>query len=411
MNDAGVSDVVGTMMLLAVAVTVAAVVAPTFAIRGEPDAPAPRLDFSVEARAGDSEIHLWHLGGDVVEGTDLVVHVLLNGQAWTSASLQAGAWGAGEGRVVALPAALSAGDRLDVALVHTDAGAQLGERSLRLPPAAPADGTEGNASLEVSFRHGKDYVISNTQDTLYLQARADHPLGRKAIERVWVNLSVVYGASETPLYDDGTHGDVVAGDGTWSTYFLVPYNAPNGTHMLNLTARAIDGSRLLASGTLNVLATLMETPLYDTSVLNKVGWNITKDPSKNTIRIALKMETAAKEVTIDGKQYKMHAVHFHYQPFKPGATEGTATITKNDCSDPAHRYVWADFSISNYDVDLDQLQYFFRVEWKPLTSGDPTKYTTIESSSTSQYFTLRASEVSKLVGHAWTSYADCTMDP
>jgi len=44
-----------------------------------------------------------------------------------------------------------------------------------------------------------------------------------------------------PLYDDGTHGDVEAGDGLWSFSVPVPIDAPVGEYEIVFTAYTDDG--------------------------------------------------------------------------------------------------------------------------------------------------------------------------
>lgn len=52
------------------------------------------------------------------------------------------------------------------------------------------------------------------------------------------------------LYDDGTRGDAVAGDGTYSRRETIPFLAPRGKHELKVTARSDQGET--ASGTVEV---------------------------------------------------------------------------------------------------------------------------------------------------------------
>jgi hypothetical protein len=53
----------------------------------------------------------------------------------------------------------------------------------------------------------------------------------------WVDVVVdEYPDAAFDLYDDGTEGDVAAGDGIWSYEFVVPYGAPAGTYHWTFTA-------------------------------------------------------------------------------------------------------------------------------------------------------------------------------
>jgi len=55
------------------------------------------------------------------------------------------------------------------------------------------------------------------------------------IQSVTANLSSIGGSSTQTLYDDGTNGDAVAGDGTYSYVATVAANTPSGGKTLNVT--------------------------------------------------------------------------------------------------------------------------------------------------------------------------------
>lgn len=44
-----------------------------------------------------------------------------------------------------------------------------------------------------------------------------------------------------PLFDDGTHGDAVAGDGIYTRQETIPFLAPRGRHRLKVTAESEQG--------------------------------------------------------------------------------------------------------------------------------------------------------------------------
>jgi hypothetical protein len=49
-----------------------------------------------------------------------------------------------------------------------------------------------------------------------------------------IDLTSLGGSSATPMYDDGTHGDVTAGDGVFSLLVQVPANATTSTKKLSV---------------------------------------------------------------------------------------------------------------------------------------------------------------------------------
>jgi predicted extracellular nuclease len=67
---------------------------------------------------------------------------------------------------------------------------------------------------------------------------------------VTADLTPIAGTTNTTLYDDGTHGDVTAGDRIFSLSYVIPNNSPTGTKSIN--AKATDGSGNIASATIPI---------------------------------------------------------------------------------------------------------------------------------------------------------------
>lgn len=412
-RDAALSDVMGTMMLLAATLVLVGVTAPAL-LHDEGDAtpPPPDLAFGVEAVAGESRIHLRHAGGAPHALDDLLARVSVNGTEVRVAPLGGSQpWRLGERVEVTLTRPLAGAERVEVVLVSRAAGAALppAETTVGPPPTAPP--SSAAAEVIVQFRDDTDYAIANTSTTLYLQAKVRHPEGRKAVDRVTADLSAVHGSTDVALHDDGTHGDLVAHDGTYSTHFLVPYNARAGVHPVTVTLVDVWGSKAQSQGDLLVVERLTgdaNTPYYNKTLFPKMGYLITKDPARNTLTIRFKVLTNDTKIVIGGVEHKLTFVHLEYPAFKPGTVSGTWTGGANVCALPMAFFTWSG-EIQNYDVDVDALPYYFRTEWKGLRGA--TYHTHIEATPPAQYFTLRASEVTYAAGHPWTSHSDCTNAP
>lgn len=70
---------------------------------------------------------------------------------------------------------------------------------------------------------------------------------------VTADLSAFGGSSHTTLYDDGTHGDAVAGDGIYSLSLTVPQNQAGGSYSIPVSISDAQGRTATASITFNVL--------------------------------------------------------------------------------------------------------------------------------------------------------------
>jgi hypothetical protein len=89
------------------------------------------------------------------------------------------------------------------------------------------------------------------------------------------NLSGVGGSAAQALFDDGTHGDVTAGDNILSFTANVPGNVPIGPHIINFTCA--DQQARTGSGSMT-LTTNCVTPPNPTTGPDVVTWNITDVP-------------------------------------------------------------------------------------------------------------------------------------
>ena len=72
-----------------------------------------------------------------------------------------------------------------------------------------------------------------------------------------VDLSAIGGSATQPLYDDGSHGDVTSGDGTYSYNYSVPASQASGIYKLNFSVT--DSQTRSGTGSANLTTTLPVT--------------------------------------------------------------------------------------------------------------------------------------------------------
>lgn len=94
---------------------------------------------------------------------------------------------------------------------------------------------------------------------------------------VTVDLSAVAGPSNQAMYDDGTHGDVAAGDGTYSYSYTVPTSALGGANTITVNASDAQSRTGSRTGTLNVV-----TPIQWDEAANVSGGDAGEVPSTAT---------------------------------------------------------------------------------------------------------------------------------
>ncbi len=111
------------------------------------------------------------------------------------------------------------------------------------PPPNNVSGTGGASATRVP----------NSQSTVLTVAVT--PAGNPASTGITVtaDLSAFGGSSTAQLYDDGTHGDVTAGDGIYSLSLTVPGNQAGGTFSIPATITDVQGRTSTTSITINVL--------------------------------------------------------------------------------------------------------------------------------------------------------------
>lgn len=76
------------------------------------------------------------------------------------------------------------------------------------------------------------------------------------------NLGGIGGPSSQLLYDDGTHGDAVAGDGVYSISTTVGSSTVSGVHSLNITVTDVQSNTYIAPATFTVSSSRITAPIH-----------------------------------------------------------------------------------------------------------------------------------------------------
>lgn len=403
-GDGALSDVLGAALTLAATVAlVGAVLAsgPLEAAAPEP----PELDFEVEARPDVASLVLRHTGGDAVPLADVLVSVSAGGEALARRAAPTSGpdpWRVGSAIVIPLDRPLRAGDALDIVLDRGDPTASV-LATLRLPTGASVlpGASPGPISLEVTFRVGADYLFNYSSRVIYLEARFVNLSGRKTVEQVSADLTPLRAPPWVPLSDDGTRGDAVAGDGTYTLAYLPPPDVPLGVHNVTITA-LVEGTTLTGRGQVLVTSSLVERPVFDTTTMQDVGWRVEKLDKKRVL-IQLKARVNTAHTSVGGLDNRLEKLRIQ-----------TTLDSKTDdlrvkCDDGTIAAFEYQGDLRRYQPLSDVLQYYFQIEWRP-NSGVSKTYATIEAAPPLLYFSLRASEMERDWGFEWRSYEDCTPD-
>ncbi len=106
-----------------------------------------------------------------------------------------------------------------------------------------------NPSL-VEIRLTPDKVVADGHSIYTLTVKIDNPGRIEDIESVAADLSSFGLSNPMPLRNDGSGGDAVAGDDTWTVRFAVPASVAAGNYAIPISARNLAGGE--ASGQLGV---------------------------------------------------------------------------------------------------------------------------------------------------------------
>lgn len=237
-RDAGVADIVGTILLIGVTVSFVALAALQLGAAQTPPSPV-RLELS--ATGSGPDLTLLHLAGDAMDKGDLKAIVVADDAILHEAAIgPAGTtWAVGDTVVLTLPTELPGGS-VEVSIVHIQRGELLATATVVTPRAvgpAPADFV---VAATLNGTSTAPRVRAPAQ--LLVEAGVSHGEGRKLLRHVYANLSEVDGPLWVALRDDGTRGDATAGDSLWSGLLNIPASAPRGSSAIEIVAVDLRGA-------------------------------------------------------------------------------------------------------------------------------------------------------------------------
>ena len=139
----------------------------------------------------------------------------------------------------------------------------------------------------VSTGANPDEVYNDGATTTLLTAKVTHPDGSGDISSVVVDLAQIGGSASQEMYDDGTHGDAVSGDGTYSYQTTVATATPIQQFSLNVTASDLYGFKAYANINLKVIKKIVAT----TQPEQVDTHTITNSLSNQTLVVSFKLDS------------------------------------------------------------------------------------------------------------------------
>lgn len=258
-DDGAVSDFVSTILLVALVVSVGAVFSVVVA-SSLSTTPIPAASFALMGlNAGDDEAEVVLRQGESVSLAELRI-TLERADAtteippsnWTTPD--ADVLRAGDTLRFALDPPVAADERLRVKIVHKSA-------NLLLADLATAAGAPTMLLPAPTVQAGISPLVLPADGTsaARLTLRVSHPAGALAIGSIVADTSSIAAASGSAmatlaLRDDGQGGDLVGGDGVWSTLVALPTTTPEGSYPIVL--HVIDAAgRSAGNATVHLQAT------------------------------------------------------------------------------------------------------------------------------------------------------------
>lgn len=415
-EDKALSDVVGTMLLLGVTVTI--VVAATAAYRGfsatgsSEKAPAV-LDVGLLAKPNNATITLVHLGGDSLTRSAIRILVDVNHTRVLSAIMSASGgttWKVGDRVGITLPTAPPPTSRVTVHLITVPQGAAIATAEVSLPSIASRVGLSlSGFTITAGFGGASSDAVVNTSTTVHLYALVSHPEGRKAIRDVIADLSGVAGPTYVPMTDDGTNGDPVAGDGNYSLFFTVPTFVPLGTKTISIAAYSMDDMLSNSNANISIIVSRTDRLAYNSTLMGNVGIWVGKY-GIDKISARLKIDARTSNITVNGtKLYPKRAV-LSFLPYKhndAGFAGPIGFLCQNNTNNITAWY-WSNLTITNFDSRHNAFQYFFEIEWSNAAVPAVTRTELVEAANRDgQYLTLKTNEQQDILGWTGTNYANC----
>lgn len=424
-DERGISDLLGTMILLGVTVTIVGVAGAQFIRSASQDPEAPSLEARVNAKVGDNFLQLVHLGGAELPANDLRVVVTVNGTAWYTGDLGASAttWRVGGNHTIQpLVGNLPYGGRIDVTLASKARGAVVANIVTTLP-LTEAGTAPLAAGFAVTVRFDGNLSTGNVTPPGYffIYSTVSHPEGRKAIRSVTINLTAFNGSATTPLIDDGTSGDILAGDGIYSNSAWVPAGVLGPSRNLTAAATDVHGNRVTGTGLVYVNDP-STTQAFLRTVFNATGNRMLKidgGSSGDKVTPHLKFQLATYPLQLeDNSTWNLNKVEMIYVPLKQQSdtpvTLDLGQVCANATTFVYHKASSGNLTISNYYMDRDDFRYYYKVTFKN-TASNVYFTTSITGAQDYDYFIMRGSDPHKIVqdsANNWPpwpqTFTDCT---
>lgn len=409
LNDGALSDVLGTMLLLGVTITIIAGLAfnmnHLFLSAESEESPTLRADIQVQP--GGKVITILHKGGDEFEVAELKAQVDVNGSAYNISQVQwtdPARFRIGDWMNITLASPLPLSSKVDILLVSDAHRMVIGSTEWHTASSSAPAPTVSLISMSVFFSNGDNVAVVSTSTTLTLFADVEHPEGRKFIRSVSMDLRSLNGPAIHSMVDSGTESDPVPGDGIYTASFIVPSFIPLGNYTVWVTATAFNGSSSTSNATVTVAleksgsTAVDDKVVTDKKVFANASWEIKKAEGgqNDLISIHLKLKTANEKEdhpTTGKSMYPKHAT-VYFKTFKPGDS-GVAGPINYACfskSNLTATFSWKDVPIANYDKDTKPFEYFFAITYSSDGSQPSTHNYHIYANTENGYFTLRPTD-------------------
>lgn len=221
MDDDAVSEVVGSVLLVALAVVLlSGFGALVFANLTSETATAPSGAFSMAPRAGESFVDVTLLSGTPFDVNAATFALAANNSSSTSSYLVSTAT---DGRIhpgdylrVNLTRALAASDRLALFVVHKETGKTIGSAYSTVIGANELPAYVANVPTIIGTGQTPAELVTDGMAVANLSVTIQSTFGLDFVQAVWLNLTPIGGPPTVFLRDDGTNGDALAKDGTFS---------------------------------------------------------------------------------------------------------------------------------------------------------------------------------------------------
>ncbi len=284
-RDQGSSEVIGSLMLIGVTVSLVSVAAFSLQDMATSDQPVAN-DLSVVASGSTnaSSLSALHAGGDAVNLGQIRAIVMVDGSlAYDGLAGPSGtAWRLGESiQIGPLANKLPAGASVSLMLVDINVGTTLTSSEIVLPHPNATPSSASNFTITAKLAGGVSQAVIEPPAGLLVEAPVNLSEGRKFVRFVYVDLSPLSGARWFEMRDDGTEGDRIAGDGTWSAMGLIPTNFTSGLTSVRVTAVDFNGTKVSTSASVTLLPRAEVTELSLNPTGSPLGSLITTCPSGN----------------------------------------------------------------------------------------------------------------------------------